>query len=319
LRTHFSSATAGSLASIDALEQQFAASFENHVPRPALLRSITHGRSVAEAIATWAAQDDLSIWDNCAWTAPVGPGLWSPTPPGFTAPHQPCWGRLRPFVLSSGAECAPPPPPAFSIDPESPFFEEAMEVYVTTRAVTPEQNAIALFWADSPGQTATPPGHWVSILNQIAVQERLSLAAAAEAYARLGIAVADSFISCWNVKYVHNLLRPVTFIQQNIDTGWTSLIPTPAFPEYTSGHSVQSAAAATVLADLLGTLAFTDATHSGAGLPPRTFESLEQVAGEAAISRLYGGIHYRSAIEKGMAQGRCIGQAILDRVRFASR
>lgn len=315
LKTFFSAASAASLAAIDELEQRFAASYQESLPGPVLEGSIAYGRSVADAVASWAAADGFSTYNNCAYTAPIGPGLWEPTPPIFAA-HQPCWGQLRPFVLSSGGECAPPPPPAFSTDAASPFFAEAMEVYTTTTTLTPEQNAIAIFWADNPAQTATPPGHWISILNQIAVQKRLSLATSADGYARVGIAMADSFIACWNVKYVYNLLRPITYIQHSIDAAWTSPIPTPGFPEYTSGHSVQSAAAATVLADLLGIVAFTDSTHAGLGMAPRSFASFEQAAGEAAVSRLYGGIHYRSAIERGMAQGQCIGQAILDRVDF---
>jgi membrane-associated phospholipid phosphatase len=134
---------------------------------------------------------------------------------------------------------------------------------------------------------------------------------AVEAYAKVGIAVTDAFIACWDTKYRYNLLRPVTYIRDQIDPTWLPLLATPPFPEYTSGHSVQSGAAFYVLADVFGeNSAFTDRTHEDRGLPPRRFDSFDAAAREAAISRLYGGIHYRPALERGLAQGRCIGEAV---------
>jgi hypothetical protein len=186
-----------------------------------------------------------------------------------------------------------------------------LEVYEVSQALTDEQIIIARFWADDPGQTATPPGHSISILTQILQQEEASLALAAEAYARLGMAVADSFIGCWYTKYVYDLIRPVTHIQQNYEDGWMPVVNTPPFPEYTSGHSVQTAAAATVLTSLFGDeYEFTDHTHDALNLEPRTFTSFTLMAEEAAISRLYGGIHYRAAIEVGVEQGKCIGEQV---------
>ncbi|MDT8307011.1 MAG: vanadium-dependent haloperoxidase, partial [Anaerolineae bacterium] len=192
----------------------------------------------------------------------------------------------------------------------SPFFEEAVEVYAAVNNLTAEQEAIARFWADNPGQTGTPPGHSMTIVSQILVQEGYMLDVAAEAYAAVGIAVSDAFISCWAAKYDYNLLRPVTYIQDFIDSAWTPPLPTPPFPEYSSGHSVQSAAAAQVLTDLFGAVPFTDHTHDALGYEPRSFPDFFAFAEEAAISRLYGGIHYRAAIERGLAQGQCVGQAV---------
>ena len=174
--------------------------------------------------------------------------------------------------------------------------------------LSPEQEAIARFWSDDPGATPTPPGHWISILTQVVRALDLPLDRAAEAYALVGIAVADAFISCWNAKYRDNVLRPVTYIRRLIDPDWTPLLITPPFPEYTSGHSVQSAAAAHVLSKLFGRLAFTDRTHERRGLAPRSFGSFMEAAREAAISRLYGGIHFRAACERGFDQAICIGK-----------
>jgi hypothetical protein len=229
-------------------------------------------------------------------------------------------------VLLFGAECAPLSHPAFSKDIGSTFYAEALEVYDTVNNLTPEELAIATFWADGAG-TLTPPGHWVSITGQVLEQEDLTLDVAAEAYAKVGIAVADAFISCWEIKYHYCLLRPITYIQDPTgpinDPAWTTPIGTPPFPEYTSGHSTQSGAAASLLAELFGDVTFTDHTHDAVPLPARTFTAaaggpttFEEAADEAAISRLYGGIHYRAAIERGLEQGRCIAQVIRRHVDF---
>jgi hypothetical protein len=321
VRGLFPNASQASLGAITALEQQFASQFQSDVRPLIYARSVQHGRAVAAAVLAWAVTDGSAIYGNCSYTPPVGPEFWEPTPPAYTAaPVQPCWGQLRPFALTSGAECAPPPPPAYSVELTSEFYANAFEVYHTNLSLTEAQQTIAQYWADSPGATGTPPGHWVAIMGQLAKHDGLSLMAAAEGYARVGIAVADAFINCWLTKYTYNLLRPVTYIQRLIDAAWLPFIVTPPFPEYSSGHSTQSAAAAAVLTDMFGVRAFTDTTHRDHDLvpplEPRSFGSFEEAAEEAAISRLYGGIHYPFGNNNGLTQGRCIGQVILDRVQF---
>jgi len=195
-----------------------------------------------------------------------------------------------------------------------------LKVYNTSQNPTDEQATIARYWADNPGATGTPPGHWVAIVGRLARTHDLSLMAAAEAYARVGLAVADAFIGCWQTKYTYNLLRPVTYIQNLIDPDWKPLLVTPSFPSYTSGHSTQSGAVAKVLTDQLGILIFTDTVFADHDLTPllkpRTFTSFEEAAEEAAVSRLYAGIHYPFDNNNGLAQGWCIGQIILERIAF---
>jgi len=316
LADFFATGSQGSLDDIAALEADLHAMLSASLPQAVVDRSVAHGETVADSISAWRATDDFNLHNNCGYVVPVpGGGAWEPTPPDFAAPLQPCWGAMRCFALVDGTDCAPLGPPAFETDPLSQFYSQALEVYAVTANLTPEQLAIADFWADGPGSTGTPAGHWLRILSQISAQEDLSLAITAEAFAKIGIGMADAFISCWNNKYLVNLLRPVTYIQAEIDPTWTSPIGTPPFPEYTSGHSTQSGAASWLLQDLLGLVAFTDDTHAGVH-PARTFDSFYEAADEAAISRLYGGIHFRAAIEHGVEQGRCIGQTLLATVDF---
>jgi len=311
-RNLFSTAPDDMRAAIGALE----AILEGGAPRGMTSRSIQRGREIASAIDAWARLDGghEGFLRNFPvdYVPPQGPGRWVPTPPDYLPALQPTWGGNRCMVLVSARDCDPGPPPEFSTEPGSAFFAEAVEVHEAVNRLTPEQREIALFWSDDPGLTATPPGHSISILSQLLRAQDRSLAFAAEAYARMGAAVCDAFIACWHVKYRENLVRPITYIRRHIDPAWGDPLPlaTPPFPEYTSGHSVQSAAAAEVMTSLFGNVAFTDHTHDARDMAPRAFGSPAEFAQEAAISRLYGGIHYRSAIERGLDHGRCIGAAV---------
>jgi len=309
-----------SLGDIEALEESFSESYKED--RLGIWQdSVDYGQTVGHAILAWADGDGFSTYGTWPYVSLPLAGAWVPTPPGFSPnPLEPGWGQLRPMALTSGAEAPPDGHPRVSTDAASSFFDAAHEVYGVGLALTSEQKTIAGFWADNAGVTGTPPGHWIAIVSQIARNDGLSLAAAAEAYVRVGIAVHDAFIQCWRNKYLYNLERPVTYIRKNIDAGWLPYLATPNFPSYTSGHSTQSGAAATVLTDMFGQKAFTDTTHRDHGLvpplAPRRFASFEQAAAEAALSRLYAGIHYAFDNNDGFACGQLIGAAVLQRIRF---
>ena len=312
-RSLFPTASTENRGAIDTLEEGILAGARRGVPPGVVRRSVDRGRQVAAAVFDLSTTDgghEAFASNFPPYDPPVAPGLWEPTPPGFLPALQPYWGTCRTFASASGAACPPGPPTAYDEDPSSRFFDEAYEVYASVNGLTDEQRAIALFWSDDPGATVTPPGHSVSILTQVLRARGASLAEAAIAYAKVGMAVADAFICCWHTKFQINLLRPVTYIQAFMDPAWSSILTTPPFPEFTSGHSVQSGAAAAVLTDLFGDVAFTDHTHDDRGLAPRAFGSFWDAADEAAISRLYGGIHFRPAIDLGLEQGRCVGEHV---------
>lgn len=231
-----------------------------------------------------------------------------------TGATEPWWGTLRPFALKSPDECPTPSPAAWSTTPASPFYAEARRVYDIGRSLTYEQYQTVLYWADNPGQTGTPVGHWLAIGSQLVNQRGLSADQAAEMFVLMTLAQADAFIAIWHEKYRLNLIRPVTYVRRYIDKDWTPAIVTPPFPEYPSGHSGQSASAATVLTALLGSVAFEDSTNLVIGHAPRRYASFQEAADEAAESRLYGGIHFRMGNENGKALGRCVGQVILERL-----
>lgn len=312
-------------AKMETLYEQWHTTLEAEVEPAVMEASLTQGRVVANAILVWSLSDggyqgQLTNFDE-TYVPVTGEGLWvsTPRPNGDPLPAlQPYWGDNRTFVINKDDECLLEPPPEYSEEEGTVFYQEALEVYETVNNLTEEQNEIALFWADDPGATATPPGHSTSITNQVLRQENATLEEAAVAYAAIGISQADAFILGWYYKYHYNLIRPITYIQNVIDPSWNTPeisdpVVTPPFPEYPSGHSVQSGAAAQVLTDLFGdNYVFTDHTHDALGFEPRTFESFYAFADEAAISRLYGGIHFRAAIELGVDNGKCIGEVVSD-------
>ena len=297
-------------AAIKALsDKQLAARKKEGAKDAVLKRSMEYGKSVGESILAWEAGDNYKETRNMVWEMPTGDQYWVITTAG-TKPVEPFWGQIRPFLLSYSGECGIQPRTAFSTDKDSTFYKQALEVKEAGENLTQEQKDMANFWLDNLKATGTPAGHWLLIESQIAKQLKLTLARTAEMYALVNIAMADAFISCWDMKYRINLLRPETYIQKYIRAAWKPYIQTPAFPEYPSGHSVVSAAAADVLTFMFGPVAFTDSSKTRFDMRPRSFTSFQAAASEAAMSRLYGGIHFRNAIELGMAAGSCVARRV---------
>ena len=296
------------------LESKLRAEVSADLPADVVIRSETYGRAVAAHVLAWSADDGGAVIENMGFPMQYqltpGAAHWVPTSliVQQQKPLLPEWGKNRTFAMPNGAACALSAPPAYSEDKTSEFYRQALEVFQTKRDMTPEQRAIARFWSDDPMLSPTPPGHWVSIALQILERDNVGLDKSVDVLARLGVAEADAFIGCWDAKFQYDLVRPVTYIRRTMDPRWEPLLITPPFPEYPSGHSTQSGAAAEVLTKLFGeNFAFEDATRKGDGLKPRVFPSFWAAANEAGISRLYGGIHFRAAIERGLEQGRCIG------------
>ena len=306
------------LEGVNQLEKQMLETFSSFADLETLNRSKVFGLAVGEAIFAWSIIDGGHEGFNknfpANYTAPTGPGKWVPTAPSFQRALQPYWGLNREFVSGIINRSQTLAPLTYSTSKTSPFYSQALEVYTVTSTLNKDQEIIAHFWSDDPGIGGTPPGHSINIATQILTKENASLALAAETYCKVSIAVADAFISCWKSKYEFNLLRPITYIREVIDPTWTPILTTPPFPEYSSGHSVQSSATAQVLSDLFGyRYSFIDRTHEMRNDiigTPRTYASFYDYAEEAAISRLYGGIHFRDGIHFGLKQGRIIGEDV---------
>lgn len=302
------------------------------MPAATLKASIAYGHQVADHIIDWTKTDNyLQSRTFPKYAITSDPSKWQPTPPDYMDGIEPSWATIRPFALDRPDQFKPLPPTTYSEDPASEWWAEAVEVH---QALTigdadelAEREAIAKFWDCNPyvshhtghvvfaTKKITPGGHWVNITAIAARQAGADLATTTLAYALVGMAMHDAFISCWDEKYRSNLVRPETFINNHIDETWRPLLQTPPFPEHTSGHSVVSRACAVVLTRLFGDdVAFVDDSEVEYELPERSYTSFLQASEEAALSRLYGGIHYRPAIDYGITQGEAVGKHLLSRV-----
>lgn len=308
------------------LDERFAAL---NMPPDVYERSVAYGEQVAAHVLKWADGDLYKESRTFPkFTVTDDPNLWKPTPPDYMDGIEPAWRQIRTMVLDSAQQCKPAPPTAYSEDPNSLFYKETMEVYHALngdeKTSRDERINIAKFWDCNPyvshhkghvmfaTKKITPGGHWIGIAQIAAKQTDADIVKTAATYALTSIGLFDAFISCWDEKYRSNLVRPETYINRLIDENWYPALQTPPFPEYTSGHSVASRAAALALTSLYGdNFAYDDTVEVQYGLPVRSYTSFLQASEEAAISRLYGGIHYMPAITNGVAQGADVGNAVL--------
>ncbi|MAT53168.1 MAG: phosphatidic acid phosphatase [Saprospirales bacterium] len=305
-----------------------------NMPQDVYDRSLAYGDAVADHILAWADKDNYKQTRTFPkYTITDDPARWKPTPPDYMDAIEPHWNKIRPFVIDSATQFVPAPPTPFSTDPNSQFMKETMEVYNAINGAPDETEkeervAIAKFWDCNPyishhkghvmfaTKKITPGGHWMGISQIACRQAKLDAMQSAEVYALTAIALADAFISCWDEKYRSELVRPETVINTYIDPEWTPTLQTPPFPEYTSGHSVISASAATALTSIFGeTFPYTDSVEVEFGLPPRSFNSFMEASQEAAISRLYGGIHYMPACSIGVDQGKLVGNWVVGHIK----
>ncbi|HEX8041423.1 MAG TPA: vanadium-dependent haloperoxidase [Chryseosolibacter sp.] len=287
---------------------------------------VRYALAVAQRVIGYARADGYNkLSTYTRYTPSKEEGHWYPTPPAYMGAVEPRWETVRPFFLDSASQFAPAPPAPFSKDPSNSFYGQMREVYEIRNAASESQQAIASFWDCNPFAVAfsghvaiglkkiSPGGHWMGITGIACKQAGLPLDSAIFVHAVVAMALHDAFISCWNEKFRSDRIRPETAINKYLDPDWRPLLQTPPFPEYTSGHSVVSSAASVILTHMLGEdFAFTDTSELFFGLPERRFKSFYEAADEAAISRLYGGIHFRDACEQGLVQGRKVGQHVLN-------
>ena len=291
------------------------------VPVAVYDQSVAYGRQVAKHIIEWSVKDQYKETRALGrFAVSDDPATWVPTPPSYKKAIEPYWSRMRTFVIDSAQQFKPIPPPIFSTQKNSVFYKNALAVKNAVTKISTEQSEIANFWDCNPfkmnikghvmfaTKKISPGGHWINITQQACKQVKAGVSQTLEAYAIISITLADCFISCWDEKYRSNVVRPETYINQYMDADWVPLLQTPPFPEYTSGHSVVSAAAAVILTKLFGiNFKYTDSTELEFGLPSRKYLSFTSAAKEAAISRFYGGIHYMPAITNGLIAGEKIG------------
>jgi hypothetical protein len=313
--------------SIDTLkkyEQKVLAMYRSNLDDSTYARSVAFGEQIGAAILARADKDGYAkSRGKVRFLGSRDPGKWRPTPPDYLEGVEFCWGTQQTFVVRSPDDFPLPPPPAYSTHKNSAYFKQADSVYQQSKTLSAEQLEIATFWDDNPfviqhkGHTTfankkiTPGGHWIGITAIACKNTKADAPKTAMAYALSAVALYDAFICGWQVKYSTNYIRPVTIINEHIDPNWLPLLQTPPFPEYPSGHSDISAAAAVVLTHIFGeNFEYEDTSDLPYIGMQRHFSSFLQASQETSISRYYGGIHFKNSVDRGASQGRKIGEYI---------
>jgi hypothetical protein len=282
-------------------------------------------QEVVRQIIAYSSKDGFSKLSGYKrFTPDNNEAHWQPTAPGFMQALEPYWATLRPFAIDSASQYSHGGLIKYDPDSSSDFYRQMKEVYSIVNNMTKDQADQASFWDCNPYalqqighlefglKKISPGGHWMGITGIACKKRNLSIGQTAFVHAMVSIGLADAFITCWDTKYRYNRVRPETAIKRLIDPKWKPYLQTPPFPEYTSGHSVVSTAAAHILTSLFGdNFAFTDDTEGEFGLAPRKFKSFIDASNEAALSRLYGGIHYRDAVVMGQTEGSEIGEHVV--------
>lgn len=287
--------------------------------------------SIGVQIIRWSKKDNyLETRGAEKYAVKKIPGRWVPTPPMYASAAEPHWAEIRPMVIDSASIFDPPPPPAFNItDKKSKYYQEVMAIKNAIDSLTPEQKHMAEFWDDNPfkmnvtghvmfgSKKFSPSGHWMSIAGIAAQKANADFATHVYAVAKTSIALFDAFIQSWYVKYKYNTVRPETVINEYIDANWRPYLQTPAFPEYTCGHSTISSAAAEALTSVFGdNFSYTDSTELEFGIPNRNFSSFRAAADENNWARFYGGIHYHNSCIISTDYGQRVGQMVVSRLKM---
>lgn len=293
-------------------------------------RSVAFGEMVGNAVLQRAAADNYKKSRGMPkYLGGKEDGRWQPTSPDYLDGTEPFWSMITPLVLDSASQFMPKRPPPFSKDKNSLFYKNALDVYTIRKNLTDSQITVVQYWDDNPfvmehsghlmfaNKKITPGGHWMGIAGVACRKANAGPVQTAQTYALTAIALFDGFIACWDEKYRSQYIRPATVIHNMIDDQWDSYLQTPPFPEYPSGHSTISAAAATMLTKLFGEhFSFHDDSNKEYIGMERDFNTFYDASDEASASRVYGGIHFKTGIESGMLQGREVGKFICEKLKL---
>jgi hypothetical protein len=285
------------------------------LPQKTIEISLEYAMKLSKEIIDWSKLDgaDEAFKNNYPldYSAPQCPSCWTKTTPGYQPALLPYWGKTRSIIPNSEVAVKEIQLIPFSKDTNSALYKDAMGIIEVTKSNNPIYEQIAEYWDDAPGYTGTPSGHFFNLTRELVAQQNSTLDKAMEVYVKLGIALNEAFINCWRLKYIYNFIRPITYIHRFIDPQFNSLIASPSFPEFPSGHSFQSGAGSEVLKSIFtDNIAFIDSTNvsrTDIDGSPKTFSSFSQMAEEISISRYYGGIHFKQSLDISLDFGKKIG------------
>ena len=287
-------------ASLDAIASDAAA--ENS---ESIALGVAWGQTVADQIWAWRLTDGITP-PPPPFLGGTDPGEWRPTPPAFLPGAGPQFAYMTPWVMLSPSQFRPAGPPALdSTQYAADLTETRVMGSISSTSRSADQTLAARFW-----NASTAAYYWHNIALSLAAERHFTLSENSHLLALVSLAMGDAVIACWEAKYHYVFWRPVTAIRMS-DPTWTPLLITPAFPEYPSGHSTVSGAAAAVLVDSFGeTSSFSVGSDVMMGVV-RSFTSFTAATDEVKDARVFAGIHFRTACNDGNATGRAVGSYVL--------
>lgn len=312
------------LKKVDALQDSLFKAYKKGLTKRQKIISENYATQLFNDVKAWSIIDGGNEGYNMnfpkAYKPPDCDSCWTVTVPGYLSAQLPFWGNNRLSVKSNYKTLDSVICPIFSIDTNSSFYKDAKNLSLNSLIKDREIEYIAEYWDDSPGYSGTPTGHLLCLGIQLVEQNQLTLHDALSFYSLLTITINDAFIVCWNAKYKCNLLRPITYIQRYIDPNFNTIIPTPPFPEFPSGHSIQSGAAIEVFKLVFSdTLPITDSSNIARrdiNGKPRSFENFTSLVQEISLSRYYGGIHFMNTLNLSLRYGKDIGLNTIKNLQF---
>jgi hypothetical protein len=293
--------------------------------------SLAFADTIGNTILAWSKKDNYAQTRSASrFNVIDSPGRWVPTPPAYTTAIEPHWSEIRTLAMDSASQFLTPRPIPFNVsNKNSEYYKQVIAVKNAVDSLTAEQKHIAEFWDDLGGKLNvtghvmfvtkkfSPPGHWMNIVGIAAQKSKTDFRKTVAAYTLTSICIFDAFIQCWDEKFRSNMVRPETVINKYIDAEWRPYLQTPAFPEYTCGHSTVSAAAAEALTKMYGdNFAYTDTSELEFGIPNRSFTSFRQAADENNMARFYGGIHFHPSCMVSTTYGKKVGSFIVDKLKL---
>ena len=294
------------------IDAAYAASLKNIPEGPAKTEGIALAEQVAAAVQADRADDGTSAPDT--YRPFTSPGVYVPTtPPVFEQ-----YARAKPWVIKTADQFRPGPPPPLSSTVWADDYNEIKVLGGTkSTARTPDQTEAVHFW-----RNANFGPSWQAAARQISSQKELGLAECARLFALLNMGLANNYIVNWDAKYTYNFWRPVTAIRNGDidgndaterDPGWTSSNPTPMHPEYPSQATINATLASAILQSVFGpgAIAFT-ATDIADPKRTREFKSIGEMVDEQKNVRVWGGVHFRSAIRAGEDMGRKVAAFMIE-------
>jgi len=301
------------------------------MPSEMFSNSVTFSDSVSAIVLAWSKKDNYAQTRSASrYNVIDTPGRWVPTPPAYASALEPHWNEIRPMVMDSANQFAPPPPIKFNItDKNDPYYKQVIAVKNVVDSLTDEQKHIAEFWDDLGGKLNvvghiqfvtkkfSPPGHWMNIVGIAAEKSKASFRKTVAAYTLTSICMFDAFIQCWDVKFKYNTVRPETVINKYFNQEWRPYLQTPPFPEYTCGHSTVSSASASALTKMFGDhFNYTDSSELEFGIANRSFKSFRGAAEENNLARFYGGIHFHPSCLVSSDYGQRVGDYIVGKLKL---